>query len=297
MGIIPYEFGKTAWFRPDLLPFHWYAYLNLLTGSPTAVLVSKAFKEDCGASAGDPITISWGNGQSIEGTIYAFLDYWPSFDPNKKIDGVKDPYFIVGNLKYMQDMNLVEPYQVWIKKKPGVSSNEIYNDIADKKIEIESVTDASQQIIAEKNDPMLQGTNGSLTLSFIITILITIIGFLIYWILSIKRRVLQFGIFRAIGLTSREIIGMIACEQFLITGSSILAGIELGNLASKIFVPLFQMVSAAEQKVPPFKVTSDVNDYIKLYFIVAFMLVVCFYIIGRLISKINVSQALKLGED
>jgi putative ABC transport system permease protein len=38
MGIIPNEFGRTAWFKNGLLPHHWYEYLNLLTDSPMAVL-------------------------------------------------------------------------------------------------------------------------------------------------------------------------------------------------------------------------------------------------------------------
>jgi len=301
MGIIPNEFGKTAWFRPDLLPFHWYQYLNLMTANPSAIFVSKAFKDNLRASEGYTIDISWGEkdqpGSSISGTIYGFLDYWPTLNPNKKTNDEPNPYFIVANLDYIQATTSIEPYQVWIKKKPGISTNDITKEITDKKIEILSITDSEQNVIAKKNDPMLQGTNGSLTLGFIVTLIITIVGFLIYWILSIKKRILQFGIFRAIGITSREIIGMISCEQLLITGSSIFAGIQLGNIASKIFVPLFEMVYSSDQQVPPFKVISDINDYLRLYTIMALMLILCFYIIGRLISKINISQALKLGED
>ncbi|QNU67383.1 ABC transporter permease [Ruminiclostridium herbifermentans] len=298
MGIIPNEFGKTAWFRNDLLPYHWYQYLNLMTDTNYAVLVSKAFKEEFGAKEGDQIDLKWGEaGSSISATIFAFIDYWPTLNPNRKVENVQTPYFVVANLDYIQKMNLVEPYQVWLKKKPGVTFNNLYKEINDKKIEIDSINDASQKVIINKNDPMLQGTNGALTLSFIATIIITILGFLIYWILSIKKRILQFGIFRAIGLTYREVIGMIVCEQLLITGSSIFAGIGLGNITSVIFVPLFQMVYSSEQQVPPFKVISDANDYLRLYAIVAIMLVLCFLIIGRLIYKINISQALKLGED
>lgn len=296
MGIIPNEFGKIAWFRPDLLPYHWYQYLNLMSESPSAVLVSKAFKEKLNMKEGDSITVSWGD-SIISGTIYAFIDYWPTLNPNKKTYEVQNPYFVVANLNYIQTINLTEPYQVWLKKKPGISANDVTKELIDKDIKIESITDSEQKVIAKKNDPMLQGTNGSLTLSFIATLIITIIGFLIYWILSIKKRILQFGIFRAIGLTSREINGMIACEQLLITGSSIFVGIELGSMASKIFVPLFQLVYGADQQVPPFLVVSELNDYLRLYSIVALMLISCFFIIGRLISRINISQALKLGED
>ncbi len=303
MGIIPNEFGKTAWFRTDLLPYHWYQYLNIMTDTPSAVLVSKAFKEKLNLEDGDVISVVWPNvdsnnsSSSITGIILAFIDYWPTLNPNKKIGNVQTPYFVVANLDYMQSLNLVEPYQVWLKKKPGITFNDVMNEITDKKITIDLIKDSSQEKIIKRNDPMLQGTNGSLTLSFIVIIIITILGFLIYWILSIKKRILQFGIFRAIGLTSREIIGMICCEQLLITGSSIFAGIALGNITSKIFVPLFQMIYNSEQQVPPFNIVYDVNDYLRLYAIIAFMLILCFCIIGRLINKININQALKLGED
>lgn len=298
MGIIPNEFGKISWFRNDLLPFHWYQYLNLMTDDPSAILVSKAFKDKLGAKEGDQISIGWGQANSnITGTIYAFIDYWPTLNPNKKTNNVLNPYFAVANLNFMQEVNLVEPYQVWLKKNPGATFKDINTELTAKKVEIDSITDSAQKIIVSKNDPMLQGTNGSLTLSFITIIIITVLGFLIYWILSIKKRSLQFGIFRAIGLTSREVIGMIACEQLFITGSSIFAGIGLGNVTSRIFVPLYQMIYSSDQQVPPFKVISDIGDYLRLYTIVALMLILCFIIIGKLIFKINISQALKLGED
>jgi putative ABC transport system permease protein len=251
-----------------------------------------------GAKEGDQISVGWGQANSnITGTIYAFIDYWPTLNPSKKTNNIINPYFIVANLNFMQEVNLTEPYQVWLKKKPGATLKNISDELTSKKVDIDSITDAAQKIILSKNDPMLQGTNGALTLGFITTMIITVLGFLIYWILSIKKRSLQFGIFRAIGLTSREVVGMIACEQIFITGSSIFAGIGLGNITSKIFVPLFQMVYSSEQQVPPFKVISDLSDYLRLYTIVALMLILCFIIIGRLIFRINISQALKLGED
>jgi putative ABC transport system permease protein len=297
MGIIPNEFGETAWFRSDLLPFHWYEYLNLMTDSPTAVLVSKAFKDKLKLSEGDEISINWGEQKALNCTIYAFIDYWPSLNPNRQIDGEPSPYFVVANFNYINAMHSIEPYQVWMKKKTGVTSTEIYNDMENKKIELESRTDTTELLVKRKNDPLLQGINGSLTLGFIVSIIVSIIGFLIYWVMSIKMRALQFGIFRAMGMTFGKIIRMLAIEQLLITGSSVAAGIAIGGLASKIFIPMYQLVNGAEEQVPPFKVVAYASDYIRLYIIVALMILVCFTILWRIISRINIGQALKLGED
>jgi len=297
LGIIPEEFGKTAWFKNNLLPFHWYEYLNLLTDSPTAVLVSKSFKDKLKAKEGDTIIIRWGQQKDITGVIYSFLDYWPSLNPNKKVEDKPSPYFIVANLDYINAVRSVEPYEVWIKKRPEATSTQIYNDMENKKIDLDTRKDTTEILTKSKNDPILQGTNGSLTLGFIVTIIICSIGFIIYWMMSIKKRVLQFGIFRAMGLSIGRIIKMIVYEQLLITGTSVIAGIVIGGLTSKIFVPMLQLVYGTEEQVPPFEVITHAGDYIRLYVVIAIMLLICFVVLWRLLLKINIGQALKMGED
>lgn len=298
LGIIPDEFGKVAWFRDDLLKTHWYHYLNLLSsGDPRAALVSRDLQENYDIKKGDSLWLSWGEQRSLEVIVYEFIDYWPTFNPNAKEEERYEPSLIVAQLDYIQANNALEPYEVWLKKKPGATSKQVYEDIEEKEIKILSITDTSQQIIKAKNDPMLQGTNGALTLGFVVTMSISIIGFLIYWILSIRQRVLQFGIFRAMGLSVKKIMGMLAWEQLLISGIAILIGIVVGGLTSDLFVPLLQMVYSASEQIPPFRVVASRKDYIKIYTVVAFMLTTGIGILSIIISKIKIHQAIKLGED
>ena len=143
---------------------------------------------------------------------------------------------------------------------------------------------------------MLQGMNGALTLGFIIIMIMCIIGFLIYWIISIRSRTLQFGILRAMGMKFREIIAMLITEQVLVSGAAIVLSFVVGSIASELFVPLFQsfMQSGA---YPEFAVIPERGDYLKIYAALGAMLLFCFAVLGRLISNINISKALKLGED
>src|SRR5690606_17266418 len=79
MGIIPDEFGKVAWFRPDLLRPHWYHYLNLMAHHPMAALVSTSFKERYDLKQGDSLWLNWGDQGYMEVIIYEFVDYFPTF--------------------------------------------------------------------------------------------------------------------------------------------------------------------------------------------------------------------------
>ena len=202
------------------------------------------------------------------------------------------------NLDSLQSKFTKEPYDVWIKKADGVEDSVLYDYIwSHSELQAESVEYLGQEIIEAKNDPLLQGFNGMLTLGFIITMFICVIGFLIYWILSIKTRTLQFGVFRAMGMSVKNVIGMILCEQGLISLVSILAGVILGGFTSDLFVPMLEMVYSVSEQVPEFVVVASRADYGKIYLIIAFMLLLGIAILSRIIIRTKIDQALKLGED
>jgi putative ABC transport system permease protein len=136
-----------------------------------------------------------------------------------------------------------------------------------------------------------------LTTNFIVILLLCTAGFLIYWILSIQSRTLQFGIFRAMGMSMREIITMLISEQVLISGTAVGLGFTAGILTSKIFVPLVQETYMPTQQHIPMEAVSLMSDMVRLIVVIGLMILVCLGIIAWIVSKIRISQALKLGED
>ena len=265
------------------------------------VLVSSNFKELYGYKVGDIITYKNEYGESARGVIYGFVDYWPTYAPVtrevSKEGAVKetDNFLIVAHLQQVQSAWGVTPYEVWMKMEG--SSQPVYDFVKDTGAWLVLFKDANAQLIDLKNDPMFQGTNGVLTVGFIVVLILCTTGFLIYWILSIQSRALQFGIFRAMGMSMREILAMLLNEQLFISGVSIGAGVLVGNLAARLFVPLIQIAYSAADQVIPLEVVSAQSDSVRLFAVIAGMMILCMVILGWLISKIKISQALKLGED
>ncbi|MDD4797032.1 MAG: hypothetical protein PHO66_04630, partial [Eubacteriales bacterium] len=66
---------------------------------------------------------------------------------------------------------------------------------------------------------------------------------------------------------------------------------------SELFVPLLGVVYGATDLVPPFQVVARRSDYIKLYSVVGVMLASGLALLGVLVSRIKIAQAIKLGED
>ncbi len=301
MAIEPGKFSQTAWFRSDLLPVHWWNYCSALVYYKAGVLASRSWEEK-GVQLGDVVSVKIAGSDAVDLTVLAFVDYWPGINPSETIADERTGEetqrdFLVCNYNYLRRVTELQPYQIWLKMKDGATSEALYADIEAKHLKIQRIIDSSQLLIEEKTDPALQGMNGALTLGFVVIMLMTVIGFLIYWIISIKSRTLQFGVLRAMGVTFREVISTLGWEQLLVSLVSIAMGFVIGGTASDLFVPMFRTMYNAADQVPPFRVQGDPGDYIKLYVIIAVMLIGGFLVLGGIIRRININKALKLGED
>ncbi len=292
-GIIPNEFGEIAWFRSDLLPYHWFNYLNFLSEAENSFLLSGNFLELNNISPGDTISLSWGGQDFLDGQVCGFVDFWPSFNPYNE----ENKFLVVANLQYLHNKMAREPYQVWLKKAENSTDELVYSSLQENIADISEIKSASQELIRYKNDPLLKGINGALTQGFILITIICLTGFLIYWMLSLKNRTLQFGILRAIGLPRRKVTTILLLEQLLMSGIAVLAGILAGSAASSLFVPFLQLVFSAAEQVPPFKVISLRSDYIKIYIIIVVMLTGGLFSLRTFLKKLKIGSALKLGED
>ncbi len=299
MAIDPYDFARTAWTRSDLYRYNMNEYMNVMISMPNAVILSGDLKESLGINVGDAIIYTVNGTDSVNGVVIAFVDYWPGYQPAvaDKSGQLKNQSLIVSSLEFVLSNSAVQPYEVWLKRADGTTDKTIYDALETDSINVTKINSATQKITLAKNDPQLQGTNGALTLGFIVSMLICAVGFLIYWIMSVQGRVLQFGIFRAMGLSKGSVIGMLIAEQGLVSGVAIIAGILLGNLSSYLFVPLFQLVYSSTEQPIPFRVISLASDARKIYLILGALLLLCFVVLIRLILHIRIDQAVKLGED
>lgn len=302
MAIDTKNFGETvADFDPALLPTHINNYLNALASNPNAVLLSSNYHSKYGVKLGEEITYTNEDGYALEGTVYGFVDYFPGYveeshelSENESLVTTEN-FLVIANLALIQQMYGIKPYEVWIHTDG--SSQFIYDYAKENNIEYTTFEDVASKLVDVKNDALFQGTNGILTMSFIVILILCCTGFLIYWILSIRQRELLFGVFRAMGMTKREIIQMLVNEQIFSSGLSILIGAGLGILASWLFVPLVQIFYASTDQAVPLQVQFQTLDMVRLFSVIGMVIIICMVVLGKLISRINISQALKLGED
>ena len=104
-------------------------------------------------------------------------------------------------------------------------------------------------------------------------------------------------VLRACGMHKAELIHMLLNEQIFSGVLSVFAGIGIGKLASVMFVPILQQAYAAANQVLPMRLVVNAADMNRLYGVIAGVMLFCLVVLILLIIKLNVTKALKLGEE
>ncbi len=304
LAIDTQTFGEVTNIEDGLLAHKYREYLNVLSRNPGAVLLSSNFRDKLGLKIGDRLSYAvneTGYSGTLLATVYGFFDYWPTYAPTTVTinpDGTtetKDNYMVVAHLSTVQDAMGICPYEVWIDMDGDTAP--FYDFAEEQGMSFKYFTDTEAQKREIGLEPLFQGTSGILTMSFITILLICSIGYLIYWTLSIRSRELMFGIFRAMGMSRREIMHMLINEQILTGCVAIGFGVGIGWLASRLYVPIIQIAYSDSARVLPLKLITQNSDLVRLLVIIGVVFVACLVVIIRQVLSMKISQALKLGED
>lgn len=303
MGLNTKEFGLKTSLSKDIIEKPYYEYLNDLAVVENGAIVSRNFQTKEGYEVGDNIYVSGAHGETLSCKIVDFIDYFPSFTPTKtdlNPDGssfVADNYLVVTHFDLTKRAFGSMPYEMWIKKVDGTTQEDIYKWLTDNDISLSKYMNHEINMKSTLEDPLLQGTNGVLTMGFVVTIILCGVGYLIYWIMSIKDRELVFGVLRASGFHKRELVVMLLNEQLFSGVLAVISGIGIGFLSSKMFVPIIQLSYASDTQVLPLKLIVRSEDLYRLYGVIGGVMILCLIALISILFHMNVTKALKLGEE
>ena len=310
LGINTKEFGEVATLKDGLNDKHWYYYLNDLASDPKGVLISRNLAEKMEYEIGD--TLIYGRYSPVDSkniyadskaTIVGIIDSFPGYESvlyEEQLDGTfkrRENYLVVANYTTVMNAFRLRPYEIWMKMDDSANYKEVTSAIEDLGIKIQGTTIKGKQIESQRNSTLIQITNGMFSIGFLVSLTICAVGFLIYWILTIKDRELIYGIYRSMGLTMGEIFRMLILEQIFSSFFSCIAGFGVGMLTTMLFTKLISIVYLPRAHNLPLEIIFKAQDGLKMIFIVVFVFVVCFSIIYRIIKNMNITKAIKLGED
>jgi putative ABC transport system permease protein len=230
-----------------------------------------------------------GTRQEVPFTVAGFVRYFPTLYP-------EDKPFVIGNLDYSFDQQGGSyNFEVWLDLAPDANIEQVESSAYGYGLRV--LTATPQRLLQiDTLRPERQGLFGLLSVGFIATALVTVIGFLTYTMFSFQRRLVELGVLRAIGLGTRQLATLLVAEQTLVVGIGTVLGTAFGVVASRMFLPFLQVRTGEFPDTPPFLVHIAWDQIGLVYAVAAIMLVITVVVTLLLLQRMRIFEAVKLGE-
>jgi len=313
LGIDRLTFPSTAYWQNDFASVSLGELMNDLGANPNGILVPSDFMEKHGLKIGDTVTLGIGTGISgqsvpLQATVAGVFDLFPSWNPEGKP-------LLVGNLDTIYFQAGAEyPHEVWLATTNKADPETVAYSVRGFSILLDQGADQSKlvqdglntivkdwssaelNIRAEQRRPERQGLFGLLSVGFVASALLTVLGFLLYALFSFRRRFIEMGMLRAIGLSVRQMTALLAAELAFLVLLGIGVGTALGVFASRLFVPFLQIGASTQAQYPPFQIQIAWLSIMQIYVLFALLFFAALGVLSALLVRMKIFQAIKLGE-
>ncbi|MFL5804267.1 MAG: FtsX-like permease family protein, partial [Roseiflexaceae bacterium] len=232
----------------------------------------------------------FGDRREVRFRIVAVVDLWPGYYP-------QDGPIVVTNLNYIFDqMGGQYPYDVWIGRTADAKVDNIVSGVRGLGIAVVDARDASTLIAQEQTQPRRQGLFGLLSVGFIASGALTLLGFLISALISARRRAIDLGVLRALGMSGFQVAIELAIEQVLLVAAGIGAGTGIGLLAARLVVPLLQVGAGPHPGTPSYPPEIAWDQVTLIYLVFAAALLLTLFALSWTLGRMKLFQAIKLGD-
>ncbi|GAA1017061.1 hypothetical protein Aple_062500 [Acrocarpospora pleiomorpha] len=148
-----------------------------------------------------------------------------------------------------------------------------------------------------RDDPLASGLQGALILGFAAALVFAVLGFMVNAAVAARERMTEFVLLRALGVSFRQVFGLLAVEQAFIIGLSLLGGTVLAAVVATLVVPHIVLTGQATSVTPGVLLDIPWGATIAL---LAAVTVVLFAVVGglaRTLRRQGLGRALRIGED
>jgi putative ABC transport system permease protein len=274
-------------------------------------LIARDLAEELGLQLGDAFSLAvkgdaWSTNLPV--VVVGLIDLFPSWYPEK------GP-LIVGNNEYLlQQAGTDYPQEMWLKTTLGADAENIvyavrgYTIVIDRDADqarlvesglntfIKGWASANQKIVQEQRRPERQGLFGLLSVGFLTAAILTVLGFILYALFSFRRRFIELGMLRAVGLSAKQLRALLASELIFLISIGLLVGTALGVLFSQVFIPYLQVGASLSAHYPPFSVEVAWPSIIQMYVLFGLLFLGAVGVLAAVLMRMKIFQAIKLGE-
>jgi putative ABC transport system permease protein len=205
------------------------------------------------------------------------------------------PFVLVHYAYIVEELGGNYAYEIWLASNTTTNSVAVQAEAYRNGLRVLPYT-PDAFITAEILQPQRQGLFGLLSVGFFATGIMSMVGMLAYVLLTLRKRSVEFGVLRAIGITQRALRSTLSLEQVITIGFATLTGLLVGVVTSRLFLPFLKVRQGTFPDTPPFVVQFAARDigYIGVTAIALMVLIIVLELL--IVQRMRIGEAVKLGE-
>lgn len=290
--------------------------LNYPDLGPLDAVVSRRVQSENGLTWGldaAPFTLPGIGGSRVQFRAVQVTDYYPSlFDRAPTLNDPKGDSFMVVDVRELLYRLNRRPSaafyadEVWLRLSDSVNAHDkdavsafirALDDPGNGPAVVLSEVTLANELSKLNTDPLALGLLGLMYLAFIMALALSIVGLLTYAGLTAQARRTEFGVLRALGLSSMRVVLALALEQVFVMGVAVTLGAVLGWVLASQVVPTLALGAAGEGVIPPFVMRVEARRLVEyaLLLLVTLGLVLSSSLL--LVRRLSLARTLRMGDE
>ena len=147
-----------------------------------------------------------------------------------------------------------------------------------------------------KADPMALGLRGVTFLGYVLTSVLSIVGFVTHFYMSARRREVAYGVLSTMGLSPRQLYSALSLEQTALILAGLPLGTILGIILNSLVLPGLPITLGELPPIPPFRPHIDWIAVGRIYLVLGGALLATLGVATILLWRARLHRGLPRGD-
>lgn len=259
-------------------------------------LINQAFQDLTDIQVGDIVRTTIAS-EPVEFEIKGIVNYFPTL-----YDNLEAGFLITQRdqlLNYFNDIKNrpLNANELLLELEPRTDTDAMAAQVLEIAPDISTVNSVEATRAIIKADPMALGLRSVTYFGYVITTALSLVGFATHFYLSARQRETVYAVLRSIGMSSRQLYGMLMLEQIVLVLFGLGLGTLLGLVLNQITLPGLPITLGDTLPIPPFIPRSDWLAVGRIYLFLTIGFLTALGLATWLLWRRKLHRILRIGEE
>ncbi len=263
---------------------------------PLPVLVSQAFLVGTETAVGDILNASI-NSQPLQLRVVGAVNYFPTLYEDLNAGFVVTHYTLILDYLNRASNRPINGNEALIQVTDHIAPTSVGETALATISGLSQVWEVEAVRRTIKADPMALGLRSVTYFGYVLTTLLSLIGFATYFYMSARQKEAIYAVLRSIGMSPAQLYGSLVLEQVILILTGLAIGTLLGVALNQLTLPGLPITFGDRPPTPPFIAQNDWLAIGRIYLTLTVAFLFSLGIATTLLWRTQLHRVLRVGEE